>query len=74
VYDREFAWATLEARYAADKPDEWVTSDFALRPLGPGVFLLTCVLHQGPRVTRRATVWERSGAGWRVVYHQGTPA
>lgn len=29
---------------------------------------------EGPRVTRRATVWERVESGWRIVYHQGTPA
>ena len=74
VYDREFVWATLETRYAAGEPDEWETSEFTLRRLGPEVFLLTYVLHQGSRVTRRATVWERSGAGWPVMYHQGTPA
>lgn len=72
VYDRELVWATLETRYAAGQPDEWETSDFTLRRLGPDMFLLTYVLRQGPRVTRRATVWERAVAGWRVVYHQCT--
>jgi hypothetical protein len=23
-------------------------------------------------VTRRATVWERAGEDWRILYHQGT--
>ncbi len=72
VYDREVVWATLEARYAAGEPDEWETSDFAVRPLGETVFLITYVLRQGSRVTRRATVWERVETGWRVIYHQGT--
>lgn len=72
VYDREFVWATLERRYVAAEPDEWETSDFRLRPLGAEVFLLTYVLRQGSRVTRRATIWQRSGAAWRAVYHQGT--
>jgi hypothetical protein len=74
VYDREYVWATLERRYEAGEPDEWETSDFALRPLGAEVFLLTYVLRQGDRVTRRATVWERASSGWRIVYHQGTLA
>jgi hypothetical protein len=72
VYEREFVWSTLEQRYAADEPDVWETEGFALRTLAVDVYLLTYVLHQGERLTRRATVWERSAGGWRVVYHQGT--
>jgi hypothetical protein len=72
VYDRETVWRTLETRYAADAPDDWETSDFALRPLSHDVFLLTARLRQGDRVTRRATLWERHGRTWRAIYHQGT--
>lgn len=71
-YDREFVWSVLEQRYADARPDEWATSDFACRALGGDTYLLTYVLRQGARLTRRATVWERADAGWRVVYHQGT--
>jgi hypothetical protein len=24
------------------------------------------------RETRRATIWTRNGAGWQILYHQGT--
>jgi hypothetical protein len=76
-YDREFVWSVLAERYAAEGPDEWETgdwetSDFACRPLGDDTFLLTYRLRQEERVTRRATVWERTTGGWRAVYHQGT--
>lgn len=71
-YDREFVWSVLEQRYAQAQPDEWETDDFACRPLGEGTYLLTYELRQGTRVTRRATVWERTDGGWRAVYHQGT--
>jgi hypothetical protein len=27
---------------------------------------------QGPRITRRATLWRRTAGGWKVLYHQGT--
>jgi hypothetical protein len=27
---------------------------------------------QGGRITRRATIWRRSGDGWKIVFHQGT--
>jgi hypothetical protein len=74
VYDREHVWSALAVRYTADEPDEWEISDAGLRPLGPEVYLLTYVLLQGARRTRRATIWERASTGWRALYHQGTPA
>jgi hypothetical protein len=72
IYNREFVWSVLEKRYAENAPDEWRASDFRIRPLSDNVFLLTYELHQGPRVTRRATVWDRGDGRWRIVYHQGT--
>lgn len=50
----------------------WKASDFGLRQLGPSCFLLTYTLDQSGRLTRRATIWERTADGWRIVYHQGT--
>jgi hypothetical protein len=73
VYDREVVWTALEQRYAAGEPDEWRTSDFRLRQLGVRVYLVTYLLQQGSRVTRRSTIWEDAGGSWRIVYHQGTP-
>jgi len=29
-------------------------------------------LTQGMRKTRRATLWQRSPEGWKILYHQGT--
>jgi hypothetical protein len=72
VYDREVVWTALEQRYAAGEPDEWQTSDFRLRQLAPRVYLLTYLLQQGSRMTRRSTIWEAAGGSWRIVYHQGT--
>ena len=40
--------------------------------LGPDTYLLTYNLQQGPRFTRRTTIWQHSPEGWLVVYHQGT--
>lgn len=74
VYDREYVWTVLSQRYEAGLPDQWETRDFALRALGPSVYLLTYQLRQGSRVTRRVTVWEHVSTGWRVICHQGTPA
>ena len=50
----------------------WKATDFGLRRLGSDCYLLTYTLDQNGRLTRRATVWEKSRDGWRIVYHQGT--
>lgn len=73
-YDRESVWVALAARYSAGAPDDWEVEDFACRSLGGPVVLVTYRLRQGDRVTRRASIWERTSDDWRVVYHQGTQA
>lgn len=73
VYTRDQIWPVLESRYSdPNYADEWEAAEFFCRLLGPDTYLLTYVLQQGARVTRRATVWRRAGATWQVVYHQGT--
>ncbi len=64
----------ITERYASGVEQEALeASGFVCRALGGGCYLLTYDLVQGGRRrTRRATVWERVGEGWRIVYHQGT--
>lgn len=62
--------AELVKREPHDVP--WQTRDFHCREIAPDDYLLTYTLEQGPRVTRRMTVRRRSGADWKIVYHQGT--
>ena len=71
-YDREFVWSVIEARYAEGAPDTWEIGDVRCRHLGGDAFLVTYQLRQGTRLSRRATVWERTAEDWRVIYHQGT--
>jgi len=74
VYSREHVLNVLEQRFKDGPPadDPWQTSDFRCGQLGESVFLLTYVLTQGMRKTRRATLWQRSPEGWKILYHQGT--
>ncbi|AVS73633.1 DUF4440 domain-containing protein [Paracidovorax cattleyae] len=57
-----------------------VAGGFELKRLGAAVALLTCRsahrMEHGmlQRVTLHAFIWERSGAQWRMRFHQGTPA
>jgi hypothetical protein len=72
-YSREFILGMhrREALVDADSAG-WKATGFGLRRLGPDCFLLTYTLDQQGRITRRATVWERAGERWRILYHQGT--
>jgi len=50
----------------------WTCTDFGLRALGSDTYLLTYMLDQAGRVTRRATIWQRTNGQWQILYHQGT--
>jgi hypothetical protein len=71
-YSREFVLDTLESRVPDPEEAKWVTCDFQCREIAADNYLITYTLMQGPRVTRRATLWRRTAAGWSALYHQGT--
>ena len=71
-YSREFVLHTLENRAPDPEESKWLTRDFQCREIAPDNYLITYTLFQGPRVTRRSTLWRRTGAGWKALYHQGT--
>ena len=72
-YSRAFVLDELERRHSAPRADVWETSDFDCRKLSDHVYLLNYTLLQdNVRRTRRATVWQRTAGGWKIVYHQGT--
>jgi hypothetical protein len=72
-YDRSVVLDELERRQKHPQPDVWETRDFECRELAADAYLLTYTLVQDRvRVTRRATIWQRTGDGWKIVFHQGT--
>jgi hypothetical protein len=71
-YSRAYVLKTLAARATDPLEDRWETGDFHCRALAPDVYLLTYTLLQGERRTRRATIWQRAAAGWKILFHQGT--
>ena len=74
-YSREFILDFLAKNPPADAASAgWQCSDYAVRQLGPNVYLLTYTLRQGERLTRRSTIWQKTNEGWRILYHQGTIA
>ena len=71
-YSREFILDTLDSRFPQHGVDEWETRGFHCLEIAPENYLVTYTLLQGLRETRRATLWRRSTAGWKILYHQGT--
>ena len=72
-YSRAFVLDELERRFAAPHADVWETSGFECRRLAKNIYLLTYTLLQDHvRLTRRATLWQKTAGGWKILYHQGT--
>ena len=71
IYSREYVLDELERR-AGSQEEKWQATDFSCREIAPDNYLLTYTLVQADRVTRRATIWRRAGADWKILYHQGT--
>jgi hypothetical protein len=72
-YGRAFILSTLEQSPPVEAASAgWQSSDYGLRRLGPDTYLFTYTLHQAERITRRATLWQTTSEGWRILYHQGT--
>lgn len=73
IYSRRFVLDELEKRFSVRREDVWETSGFECRRLAEDVYLLTYTLLQNhTRLTRRATIWQKTDEGWKIVYHQGT--
>lgn len=74
IYRRDFVIETVLERYAGGpEPHDWPCRDFTLTPLAERLFLLSYVLEEPERITRRSTVWRLADDGWKIAFHQGTP-
>lgn len=72
-YSRAFILSELEKHPPVDALSAgWQCYDHAVRRLGPDTFLMTYTLRQLERITRRATIWQKTADGWRILYDQGT--
>jgi hypothetical protein len=72
-YPREFVLDALELRLRSPVTEDFAVTDFACRQISKDVYLVTYQLEQAHnRLSRRATLWQKSPAGWKALYHQGT--
>ena len=70
-YSSEFVFGVLEQRRTAPQSNTWEITDLHCRKLAGEVYLLTCTLLQdNVRLTRRATIWQKTPEGWKILYHQ----
>lgn len=61
-----------EESSAADS-DEIAVRDPEARHLTPDVVQVLWTSESAGRRARRASLWRREAAGWRLAFHQGTP-
>jgi hypothetical protein len=72
-YSRKFVFDTLEARFKNPPKEEWEIKDFHCLEISKNNYLVTYTLIQDKeRITRRSTIWKKSGKEWKILYHQGT--
>lgn len=71
-YSRQFALKVLSERTEIPEDSAWNTSDWHLQRINEQHFLLTYLLKQPGRTTRRMSIWSFSAGTWQVTYHQGT--
>jgi hypothetical protein len=72
-YPREFVLEALELRLRSPVSEQLNVTDFACRRISAEIYLVTYQLEQAHgRLSRRATLWQKAAAGWKVLYHQGT--
>ncbi len=74
IYNRDYILEVLEQRHSPDSEyqEDWETGDFYCRMIAENHYLLSYTLTLHGRLTRRTTLWNRTGDGWKAVFHQGT--
>ncbi|MET7646962.1 DUF4440 domain-containing protein [Streptomyces sp. NPDC005426] len=72
-YDRASILAVTSA-VDEDAPDPTVATGMSGVLLAPGLVHLTYTTQADGRPVRRSSLWRCSDRGWRLYFHQGTPA
>lgn len=72
IYDRAFVLSVLADRQRNPIQEPWHTFDYQIRAIEAQHYLITYSLQQATRLSRRATLWQNTEQGWKMLYHQGT--
>lgn len=72
LYSRDYVLDMVEQHSAHTEAAGWTSHGHHCTQLGPDTYQLTYTLHQGPRITRRSTIWRLTFQGWQALFHQGT--
>ncbi len=78
VYHREAIIGLLAAEADAPAEGRLRAFDYALTVISADAVLLTYRTERladgkPPRHVLRSSIWKRTGAGWKMLFHQGTP-
>jgi hypothetical protein len=71
-YSRTVVLDVLEDRHRNPLHEHLQPTDFECRRLADNTYLLTYLLPQPGRLTRRTTIWQRINGTWKIAFHQGT--
>ena len=72
-WDKAAILDLLDAESASGDPDPIEVIDLHGRHLTDDLIQVFWDSHHAGRRARRTSLWQRDEAGWRQVYHQGTP-
>lgn len=74
IYNRDYILDVLEQRHGPDSEykEDWETGDFYCSMIAENRYLVSYTLTLHGRLTRRTTLWNRTGDGWKAAFHQGT--
>lgn len=71
-YDKQ---SVIDALLATESlPPSLHIEDFRAHALAEGVALTTYTTRSDGHASRRSSIWVRGERGWRLRFHQGTPA
>jgi hypothetical protein len=71
-YSREDVVRVLAERTSAGVFEVMEALQFACSEVADGCYLVTYLLQQKDRLTRRSSLWRCTGGTWMLLYHQGT--
>jgi hypothetical protein len=73
AYTREYVLEVLKQRQRTAITEEQLEiSEFCCQRVSQDHYLVTYLLDQSGRKSRRVTLWRNTDDGWKIVYHQGT--
>jgi hypothetical protein len=72
IYNKQQTIDILEKRDAASVQNNWAADSFICHQITGNVYLLMYSLQRGNELTKRTSIWQKSGGQWQILFHHGT--